>query len=71
VQYEFVRQYSSDPENIVIGIVRNKTATEQKVSKDADLKTRTNIHILEADLTDYNALKVRVDETYPTHSLGT
>ncbi len=58
-QYEFLRQYSSDPKNTVIGLVRNKPATEQKVSEDPDLKGRSNIVILEADITNYNALQVR------------
>ncbi|AEO64646.1 9b57afb8-39aa-4e7c-bb15-a362969ded22 [Thermothielavioides terrestris] len=63
IGYEFLRQYSSDPSNTVIGIVRNKPATDKKVSEDADLKDRTNIHILEADCTDYNALKAAAEAT--------
>ena len=31
----------------------------QKVLEDPDLKERSNIHILQADVTDYNALQVR------------
>ncbi|KAK5654588.1 hypothetical protein OQA88_7217 [Cercophora sp. LCS_1] len=61
--YEFLRQYSSVPENTVVGLVRNKAATEQKVSEDADLKNRTNIHIVEADISDYNTLKAAAAET--------
>ncbi|KAK0657796.1 hypothetical protein B0T16DRAFT_363040 [Cercophora newfieldiana] len=61
--YEFLRQYSSDPANTVIGYVRNKAATDKKVSEDADLKTRTNIHILEADVSNYEALKSAASET--------
>lgn len=58
-QYEFLRQYSSDPNNTVIGLVRNKPVTDKKVSEDPDLNHRSNIHILEADITDYKALQVR------------
>jgi hypothetical protein len=45
--------------NVVVGLVRDKPATDKKISEDPKLKGRTNIHILQADLTDYNALKVR------------
>ncbi|KAH8901626.1 NAD(P)-binding protein [Thozetella sp. PMI_491] len=57
IGYEFLRQYSSGPNNTVIGIVRNKAETDKKISEDSDLRGRSNIHILEADLIDYNALK--------------
>lgn len=62
-QYEFLRQYSSNPENTVIGLVRNKPATDKKVSEDPDFKGRTNIHILQADVTDYDALKQAAADT--------
>jgi len=58
IGYEFIRQYSSDPANTVIGLVRNKVEADKKVSEDADLKLRSNLHILEADITDYSALQV-------------
>ncbi|KAK4110257.1 NAD(P)-binding protein [Canariomyces notabilis] len=61
--YEFLRQYSSEPESLVIGLVRNKAETDKKVSEDPDLKTRSNIHILQADITDYNALKQAAADT--------
>lgn len=57
-QYEFLRQYSSDPNNVVIGVVRDKSRTEAKISEDVELKTRSNVHILQADLTDYKAMQV-------------
>ncbi|KAK4151563.1 NAD(P)-binding protein [Chaetomidium leptoderma] len=63
IGYEFLRQYSNDPNDTVIGLVRNKTATLEKVSEDPDLKGRRNIHILEADVTDYNALQAAAAET--------
>lgn len=58
LQYEFLRQHSSNPANVVIGLVRDKAGTEQKIAQDPELKDRTNIHILEADQTNYDALKV-------------
>ncbi|KAH8679221.1 hypothetical protein BGZ61DRAFT_551684 [Ilyonectria robusta] len=58
--FEFISQLSSDPNNTVIGLVRNKPATLEKV--DRELKQRANLHILQADITDYEALKASVDE---------
>jgi hypothetical protein len=40
----------------VIGLVRDKARAEKKVSEL--LGGRSNIHILQADLTDYSALQV-------------
>ncbi|KAF5643487.1 cupin [Fusarium tjaetaba] len=57
--YEFTRQLSSDHSNTVVGIVRDKPATVTKISQDAELNRRSNIHVIQADLTNYNALKVR------------
>ncbi|KAI1474603.1 hypothetical protein K445DRAFT_70069 [Daldinia sp. EC12] len=57
IGYEFVRQLSQDPSNTVIGVVRDKQATIKKVSEDATLKGRSNIHILEADVTNYDAVQ--------------
>ncbi|KXX75770.1 hypothetical protein MMYC01_207444 [Madurella mycetomatis] len=63
IGYEFLRQCSSDPNNTVIGLVRNKAVTDKKVSEDPDLNHRSNVHILEADITDYKALKQAVVDT--------
>ncbi|KAH8904638.1 NAD(P)-binding protein [Coniochaeta sp. PMI_546] len=63
IGYEFLRQYSSDPNNTVIGLVRDKTATDKKVSNDSDLKGRSNIHILQADITKYNDLQHAAAQT--------
>ncbi|KAK4233438.1 hypothetical protein C8A03DRAFT_19494 [Achaetomium macrosporum] len=63
IGYEFLRQYSSDRNNTVVGIVRNKPATDKKLAEDPDLKGRTNIHILQADVTNYNALKAAAEDT--------
>jgi hypothetical protein len=40
----------------VIGLVRDKPRADKKVSQL--LSGRSNIHILQADLTDYQALQV-------------
>jgi hypothetical protein len=56
-QFEFVRQLSSDSNNTVIGLVRDKSTTEKAVAEE--LAGRSNIHILQADITDYEAIKVR------------
>ncbi|KAF2443740.1 NAD(P)-binding protein [Karstenula rhodostoma CBS 690.94] len=63
IGYEFLRQYSSDTNNIVVGLVRNKATTDKKVSEDPDLKGRSNIHIFAADITDYAGLQKAALET--------
>ncbi|KAK4202109.1 putative short chain dehydrogenase [Triangularia verruculosa] len=63
IGYEFLRQYSSDAQNIVIALVRDKLATEKKVARDVDLLGRSNIRILQADITDYTALKQAAVDT--------
>ncbi|RYP08519.1 hypothetical protein DL764_001850 [Monosporascus ibericus] len=59
--FEFLRQISADLNNTVIGIVRDKPTTDKKVSEE--LSRRSNIHILHADVTDYDALQQAVVET--------
>ncbi|KAK4221861.1 NAD(P)-binding protein [Podospora fimiseda] len=63
--YEFLRQYSATPENTVLGIVRNKAVTAEKIASDPELSNRTNIHLLEADLTNYAALKKASEDAAP------
>ncbi|KAG9258880.1 uncharacterized protein F5Z01DRAFT_641671 [Emericellopsis atlantica] len=58
--WEFLTQLSANSDNLIIGIVRNKAATDTRV-KD-ELPDRNNIHILEADMTDYQALKAATDK---------
>ncbi|KAI1370110.1 hypothetical protein F4677DRAFT_384684 [Hypoxylon crocopeplum] len=53
--FEFLRQISNDPKNTVIGLVRDKPTTDKKVAEE--LKGRSNVYILKADITDYDALK--------------
>ena len=47
---------SKDPANTVIGLVRDKAATDAKVTKEL---SRDNVHIIAGDITDYDSLKVR------------
>lgn len=58
-QWEFLNQISSNPDNTVVGIVRNKPSTDKRVAEE--LSGRSNITILEADLTSYDAVKVQAN----------
>ncbi|KAI1087333.1 NAD(P)-binding protein [Rostrohypoxylon terebratum] len=58
--FAFIRHLSEDPKAVVIGLARNKAATEKKVYDEIG---RSNIHILQADLVDYDSLKKAVEET--------
>lgn len=60
IGYEFVRNLSADPANVVVGLVRDKEATDKKVAAELG---RSNIHIIQGDVTDYNSLKVAAEET--------
>ncbi|KAM0511803.1 hypothetical protein ACHAPE_009479 [Trichoderma viride] len=55
IGFEFLKQLSSNPSNIVIGLVRDKSATDEKIK--TELSKSSNVHILEADITDYDALQ--------------
>ncbi|KAJ3498620.1 hypothetical protein NLG97_g990 [Lecanicillium saksenae] len=57
IGYEFLRLLSTNEKNIILGIVRNKSATHDKIQGDSELRGRSNIHLIEADITDYNALQ--------------
>ncbi|KAI1632601.1 putative short chain dehydrogenase [Biscogniauxia mediterranea] len=61
IGFEFVKQISEDPKNLVIGLVRDKAATEKKVA--TELGPRSNVHILHGDLTSYASLKEAAAET--------
>ncbi|KAJ5200192.1 hypothetical protein N7491_009008 [Penicillium cf. griseofulvum] len=61
IGWELLRQLSGHSNNTVVGIVRNKSATQEKVKEK--LPERTNIHIVQADITDYAALKAAAAET--------
>ncbi|KAI0127359.1 hypothetical protein BJ170DRAFT_625098 [Xylariales sp. AK1849] len=58
IGFEFMRQLSENPENTIFGLVRDKAAAGKKV--EAELN-RKNIHIIQADVTDYGALEKAVD----------
>ncbi|KAI9146995.1 Short chain dehydrogenase virK [Paramyrothecium foliicola] len=60
-KWEFLRQLSADTSNVVVGIVRNKAGTDKRVSEE--LNARSNITIVEADITDFDALKASVAAT--------
>ncbi|KAL9087240.1 MAG: hypothetical protein Q9165_006734 [Trypethelium subeluteriae] len=61
IGFEFVKQLSEDPENLVVGIVRDKATTERKVA--AELGGRSNVHILHGDLTSHTSLKQAAADT--------
>ncbi|KAI3327598.1 NAD(P)-binding protein [Xylariaceae sp. AK1471] len=59
--FEFLRQLSDNPKNIVIGLARDTKTTQHKVSEE--LSGRSNIHIVHGDLLDYESLKKAAAET--------
>jgi NAD(P)-dependent dehydrogenase (short-subunit alcohol dehydrogenase family) len=60
-QFEFVKQISENPDDLVVGIVRDKAGTEKKVA--TELGERSNVHIIHGDLTKYDTLKQAAAET--------
>ncbi|KAF2819387.1 short chain dehydrogenase [Ophiobolus disseminans] len=60
IGFEFVKQLSEDPNNLIVGLVRDKATTEKKVAAELN---RSNVHILHADLTDYASLKQAAADT--------
>lgn len=54
-----MRQLSENPNNVVVGLVRDKATTDKKVLSELN---RPNIHIVQADLIDYDSLKVKSTE---------
>ncbi|CAJ2513871.1 Uu.00g019900.m01.CDS01 [Anthostomella pinea] len=61
IGFEFLKQISQEPKNLVVGLVRDKAATEKKVA--AELGDRSNVHILHGDLDDYASLKQAAADT--------
>ncbi|KAI0858795.1 NAD(P)-binding protein [Xylaria cubensis] len=61
IGYGFLSNLSRNPENTVIGLARNQRATEEKVSKE--LGARPNVHILQADMTNYDSILRAAKET--------
>ncbi|KAI1128462.1 NAD(P)-binding protein [Nemania abortiva] len=60
--FEFLRQLSENPNNVVVGLVRDKAGTDKKVLAELN---RPNIHIVQADLVDYDSLKKSLDVVAP------
>ncbi|PKS11608.1 hypothetical protein jhhlp_001758 [Lomentospora prolificans] len=58
--WAFLKNISKDPNNVVIALVRNKVGTEKRVSEE--LSDRKNIHVVEADLTNYESIKKSADQ---------
>ncbi|CAG9956786.1 unnamed protein product [Clonostachys rosea f. rosea IK726] len=56
--YEFLSQISVNPSNTVVGLVRNKPEAEAKVKT----LNRSNVHIVQGDLEDFDSLKKSVDQ---------
>ncbi|KAK4546574.1 hypothetical protein LTR36_001791 [Oleoguttula mirabilis] len=56
--YTFITHLASIPGNTVIGIARDKSAIEERLAKDGI----TNVTILAADITDFQALRAAADE---------
>ncbi|KAI9742118.1 MAG: hypothetical protein M1834_000508 [Cirrosporium novae-zelandiae] len=59
--FEFLQQLSSNSENIVIGLARNKAATDKKIA--SQFPGRENVFIVEGDVTDLEGLERAAKET--------
>ncbi|ETS80697.1 hypothetical protein PFICI_08226 [Pestalotiopsis fici W106-1] len=59
--FELLRQLSSNVNNTVVGLVRNKPAMEKKVSEE--LGNRPNVHVLQGDLNSYEELQKAAADT--------
>ena len=56
-----MRNLSSNPSNTVIGLVRNKPATDKRAT--VELSDRKNVYFLQGDITDVASLKAAAAET--------
>jgi NAD(P)-dependent dehydrogenase (short-subunit alcohol dehydrogenase family) len=56
--YAWLKQLSSNPANIVIGLVRNKDTTQNRLVDD----NLTNVHLVCADITDAKALQTVAEQ---------
>ncbi|KAL8823382.1 MAG: hypothetical protein Q9191_005910 [Dirinaria sp. TL-2023a] len=61
IGFGLLKSISEDPQNLVVGVVRNKAAVEQKVA--TELGKRSNVHIVRGDLTNYASLKQAAADT--------
>ncbi|KAL2413153.1 Short chain dehydrogenase virK [Exophiala dermatitidis] len=58
--YGFLKVLAADPNNVVLGLVRNTSAAKALLA--ADGIPDANVHLLQADITDVNGLKVAAAE---------
>ncbi|KAI2794169.1 hypothetical protein POX_a00759 [Penicillium oxalicum] len=56
--YTWLKQLSSNPQNIVIGLVREKATTQNRLLIDRV----TNVHLVRADITDPKALETAAEQ---------
>ncbi|KAL4744041.1 hypothetical protein BDV11DRAFT_210735 [Aspergillus similis] len=61
IGWAFLSNLSSNPDNTVIALVRNKAGTEKRIAEE--LSGRTNIHVVHADLNVYSTLEAAAAET--------
>ncbi|KAL2865883.1 uncharacterized protein BJX67DRAFT_389020 [Aspergillus lucknowensis] len=61
IGWAFLTNLSTNPDNTVIALVRNKAGTEKRVAEE--LVGRSNIHVVHADLNDYRSLETAAAET--------
>ncbi|KAI5462780.1 hypothetical protein BGZ63DRAFT_452304 [Mariannaea sp. PMI_226] len=61
IGYALLDVWSRDAANTVVGLVRDKKTTQNKVT--ADFHERSNIHLVTADLTDFESLRSAHAET--------
>ncbi|OAP62047.1 hypothetical protein AYL99_04250 [Fonsecaea erecta] len=57
IGYGFIQYLSKDPDNVVVGLVRDKVATDKKIQQDG----LQNVAIIQADITDRQSLNVARD----------
>ena len=58
--YAWLKHLSFSQTNTVIGLVRNKAATEERLAAD----NVTNVHLLPADITDVESLYLAADAVF-------
>ncbi|GKT45143.1 putative oxidoreductase [Colletotrichum spaethianum] len=56
IGWAFLRKLSDDPNNIVVGTVRDKESMEKKIADE--LGSRSNIHIMNVELGSLDSIKV-------------
>jgi len=58
--FEFIRQLSANPDNKVVGIVRNTANMQEKLAKE--LPGKENVFVVKGDLADYKSLAASAEE---------